>query len=132
MLPDKVWQVTLWWGPGMLIVLVFGYGFLRLSHYWIEKNMEMKRHQMESAFGIARQYVERFLTTERQQADALSRLASSIEQRDTRDSFEHQEMLIALKALHCDLEWLPCRRSQARPPDACPAGPEGLASPGAA
>jgi hypothetical protein len=112
MLPEKVWQVTLWWGPGMLIVLVFGYGFLRLAHYWIEKNMEVKRQQLESVFGIARQYVERFLTTERQQADALSRLASTIEQRDSHDSFEHQEMLIALKAMHRDLELLLCSRSQ--------------------
>jgi len=110
MLPEELWKVTLWWGPGVVIVLVFGYGLLRLAHYWIEKNMETKRHQMESAFGIARQYVEQFLSTERQQADALSRLAATIEQRDTRDSFEHQEMLIALKAMHRELEALPgCR-----------------------
>jgi hypothetical protein len=120
MLPDSFKQVTMWWGPGMLLVLVFGYGFLRLAHYWIEKNMEVKRHQMESAFGIARQYVEQFLNTERQQADALSRLAASIEQRDSRDSFEHQEMLIALKAMHRELESFPCRRS-AEP--ACGAAP---------
>jgi hypothetical protein len=113
MLPDNFWQMALWWGPGMLIVLVFGYGFLRLAHYWIEKNMEVKRQQMESAFGIARQYVERFLTTERQQADALSRLAASIEQGDSRESFEHQEILIALKALHRDLDALAAGRNPA-------------------
>ena len=106
MLPESLWQMAVWWGPGVLIVLALGYGALRLAHYWIEKNMEAKRHQMENAFGIARQYVEQFLTTERQQADALSRLAASIEQRDSRDSFEHQEMLIAIKAMHHDLESL--------------------------
>ncbi len=110
MLPDELWRVTLWWGPGVLIVLVFGFGFLRLAHYWIEKTMEVKRQQMESAFGIARQYVEQFLSTQRSQADALSRLAASVEQRDSRDSFEHQEMLIALKAMHRELESLPCCR----------------------
>ena len=112
MLPESFKQVTLWWGPGMLIVMVFGYGFIRLAHYWIEKSMEVKRHQMENVFGIARQYVEQFLTTERQQADALSRLAASIEQRDSRDSFEHQEMLIALKAMHREMEtWAGLRSS---------------------
>ena len=113
MFPDELWRVTVWWGPGVVIVLVFGFGFLRLAHYWIEKTMEVKRQQMESAFGIARQYVEQFLSTERQQADALSRLAASIEQGDSRDSFEHQEMLIALKAMHRELESLPCCRSTA-------------------
>jgi hypothetical protein len=113
MLPDDLGRVTMWWGPGVLIVLVFGYGFLRLAHYWIEKSMEVKRQQMESAFGIARQYVEQFLSTQRSQANALSRLAASIEQRDSRDSFEHQEMLIALKAMHRDIESLPCCRNAA-------------------
>lgn len=118
MLPDELWRVTAWWGPGVVIVLVFGYGFLRLAHYWIEKTMEVKRQQMESAYGIARQYVEQFLSTERQQADALSRLAASVEQRDSRDSFEHQEMLIAVKAMHRDLESLAA-------PAACRAGSPG-------
>jgi hypothetical protein len=111
MLPEDLWNVALWWGPGVVIVLVFGYGFLRLAHYWIEKSMEVKRQQMESVFGIARQYVEQFLSTQRSQANALSRLAASVEQRDSRDSFEHQEMLIALKALHRELEVLPCCRN---------------------
>ena len=110
MLPDDLWRVAVWWGPGVVIVLVFGYGFLRLAHYWIEKTMEVKRQQMESVFGIARQYVEQFLSTQRSPANALSRLSASVEQRDSRDSFEHQEMLIALKAMHRDLESLPCCR----------------------
>ena len=104
MFPETLWQMALWWGPGVLIVLALGYGGLRLAHYWIEKNMEAKRRQTESAFGIAQQYVEQFLSTERQQADALSRLAASVERSDSRDSFEHQEILIALKAMHRDLE----------------------------
>jgi hypothetical protein len=116
MLPENLWQMAVWWGPGVLIVLALGYGALRLAHYWIEKNMEAKRHQMESVFGIARQYVEQFLSTERQQADALSRLAASIEQRDSRDSFEHQEMLIAIKAMHRDMETLGCATGPRRAP----------------
>jgi hypothetical protein len=115
MLPETLWQMAVWWGPGVLIVLALGYGALRLAHYWIEKNMEVKRHQMESVFGIARQYVEQFLSTERQQADALSRLAASVEQSDSRDSFEHQEMLIAIKAMHRDLETLAGAERRADP-----------------
>jgi hypothetical protein len=67
---------------------------------------------MDSAFGIARQYVEQFLGTQKSQADALSRLAACVEHRDTHESFEHQEMLIALKALHRDLTGLRCREKQ--------------------
>lgn len=110
MLPEELWRVTVWWGPGVLIVMVFAYGLLRLAHYWIEKTMEFRRRQMESAFGIARQYVEQFLSTQHAQADALSRLAASVEQHDSRESFEHQEMLIALKALHRNVDELACRR----------------------
>ncbi len=99
----EVWRLAIWWGPGILIVLAFGYGFMRLAHYWIEKNAEVKRHQLETTFGIARQYVEQFLNSQRSQSDALARLAASVEQRETRESFEHQEILIALKALHQEL-----------------------------
>jgi hypothetical protein len=108
-MPDNFEQIALWWGPGILILMLFGYGALRLAHYWIEKTMEVKRQQLDSAFGIARQYVEQFLGTQRSQADALARLASSVERRDSHESFEHQEMLIALKALHRDIAALPCR-----------------------
>ena len=111
-MPSDFQQIALWWGPGVLLLMIFGYGILRLAHYWIEKSMEVKRQQMESAFGIARQYVEQFLGTQKSQADALSRLAASVEQRDSHESFEHQEMLIALKALHRDLAGLPCRRPE--------------------
>ncbi len=110
MTPFDLERTALWWGPGFVLVLIFAYGFLRLAHTWIEKTMEVKRQQMESAFGIARQYIEQFLKTQHSQADALSRLANSVEQRDSRESFEHQEMLIALKALHGNVESL-LRRS---------------------
>jgi hypothetical protein len=110
--PDDWRQVAVWWGPGIMIVMVFAYGFLRLAHYWIEKTMEVKRQQMESAFGIARQYVEQFLASQHAQANALSRLAASVEQHDSREGFEHQEMLIALKALHRDVESLGCHSAQ--------------------
>jgi hypothetical protein len=108
-MPSDFQQIALWWGPGVLILMVFVYGGLRLARYWIEKTMEVKRQQMDSAFGIARQYVEQFLGTQRSQADALSRLAACVEHRDTHESFEHQEMLIALKALHRDIAALPCQ-----------------------
>ena len=102
-------RIALWWGPGILLLMLFGYGFLRLARYWIEKSMEVKRQQMENTFGIARQYIEQFLSAQRSQAQALSRLATSVEQSDSRESFEHQEMLIALKAMHHAIGELPCR-----------------------
>lgn len=109
--PMEGWQVAVWWGPGILILMVFALGFLRLARTWIEKSMEVKRQQMESAFGIARQYVEQFLASQHAQANALSRLAASVEQHDSREGFEHQEMLIALKALHREVESLSCCHS---------------------
>jgi len=113
MMPYDAEHLALWWGPGILVLLIFGYGFLRLAHYWIEESMEVKRQQMDSAFGIAREYIEQFLATQQAQAEALSRLAASVEQRDSHESFEHQEMLIALKAMHHDIGSLPCRREKA-------------------
>jgi hypothetical protein len=104
MLPDDWMQIAMWWGPGALILIVLTYGTLRLARLWIEKTMEVRRQQMESAFGMARQYVEQFLGAQKSQAEALSRLASTVEQSDSRESFEHQEMLIALRALHREVE----------------------------
>lgn len=112
-MPDNLERMALWWGPGILVLVLFGYGILRLARYWIEKSMEVKRRQMENIFEMARQYVEQFLSAQRSQAQALSRLATSVEQSDSRDSFEHQEMLIALKALHRDIQKLPCRGEEA-------------------
>ncbi len=106
MSPFEVQHIALWWGPGVLILMVFGFGFLRLAKYWIGKSMEMKRQQMEGAFSMIRQYVEKFLGTQKSQADALTRLATSVERRDSVESFEHQEILITLKALHQDVERL--------------------------
>jgi hypothetical protein len=110
-------RLALWWGPGILVLIVFGYGMLRLAHYWIEKSAEFKRQQMDSIFGMARQYIEQFLRTQGSQADALSRLATTVEQRESVESFEHQEMLIAIKALHREVESL--ARKLAEPAGEC-------------
>ncbi|MBZ5516452.1 MAG: hypothetical protein LAN62_16695 [Acidobacteriia bacterium] len=118
-MPDDLNSIALWWGPGILVLLIFGYGVLRLAHHWIEKSMDVKREQTESAFRVARDYIEQFLSAQQSQAEALSRLASSVEQRDSHESFEHQEMLIALKAMHRDIAELPCRG-----PAECPRPPE--------
>jgi hypothetical protein len=92
--------------------MAFGYGFLRLAHYWIEKSMEVKRQQMDGAYALVRHYIEQFLGAQSGQADALSRLASSVEHRESQESFEHQEILIALKALHRDMNSLRCRSAE--------------------
>jgi hypothetical protein len=92
--------------------MVFGYGFLRLAHYWIEKSMEVKRQQMDGAYSLVRHYIEQFLGAQSGQADALSRLANSVEHRESQESFEHQEILIALKALHRDMNSLRCRSEE--------------------
>jgi hypothetical protein len=113
--PLDLQRVALWWGPGMLLLITFGYGFLRLAHYWIEKSMEVKRQQTDGAYGLVRQYIEKFLGAQSGQADALSRLANSVEHRESQESFEHQEILIALKALHRDMNSLRCRSE-----DFCP------------
>jgi len=109
--PD-VQRVALWWGPGILVLIAFGYGLLRLAQYWIEKSMEVKRQQMDGAYGLVRQYIEKFLGAQSGQADALSRLANSVEHRESQESFEHQEILIALKALHHDMSCLRCRQGE--------------------
>jgi hypothetical protein len=109
MMTDEINHVMVWWGPGILVLMVLTYGLLRLAHYWIEKTTQVKSQKMESSFGLARQYVEQFLGAQRSQADALSRLATCTEHRESIDSFEHQEILIALKAMHRDLDSLTCR-----------------------
>ena len=110
--PLDIQRVALWWGPGILVLIIFGYGFLRLAHYWIEKSMEMKRQQMDGAYALVRHYIEQFLGAQSGQADALSRLANSVEHRESQESFEHQEILIALKALHRDMNNLRCRSEE--------------------
>jgi len=102
-------HVALWWGPGVLVLISFGWGFFRLAQYWIEKSMDMKRQQMDGAYGLVRQYIEKFLGAQNGQADALARLASCLEHHESQESFEHQEILIALKALHRDMNSLRCR-----------------------
>ena len=120
MSPLDAEHVALWWGPGILVLIIFGYGFLRLAHYWIEKTMEMKRQQSDGLFGIARQYIEQFLSTQKSQADALTRFAATVEQRESRASFEHQEILIALKTLHREVQILVRRLGEAVPPASPP------------
>jgi hypothetical protein len=105
-------HVAIWWGPGVLVLIAFGWGFFRLAQYWIEKSMDVKRLQMDGAYGLVRQYIEKFLGAQSGQADALSRLANSVEHRETQESFEHQEILIALKALHRDMNGLRCRAGE--------------------
>jgi len=120
MSPLDIQRVALWWGPGILVLIIFGYGFLRLAHYWIEKSMEVKRQQMDGAYSLIRQYIEQFLGAQSGQADALSRLANSVEHRESQESFEHQEILIALKVLHRDMNSLRCRSGE--DPGALPRG----------
>jgi len=125
--PD-VQRVALWWGPGVLVLIAFGYGLLRLAQYWIEKSMEVKRQQMDGAYGLVRQYIEKFLGAQSGQADALSRLANSVEHRESQESFEHQEILIALKALHHDMNGLRCRQVEDYSAPRTTAGFAGLCS----
>ena len=106
MMPDDFAHMAMWWGPGVLLMLAFSYGLLRLAQVWIERTMDAKRRQMESVFGMAEQYVKQFLNAQRSQAEALSRLASSVERSDSRDSLEHQQILVALRAMHRDMERL--------------------------
>jgi hypothetical protein len=94
---------ALLWGPGVAVLLIFTYGLTRLAHHWIEKSIEFKRKQMDTAFAVARTYLEQFVNAQKSQADAFSRLAGSVEQSGSRDSFEHQEILIAIKAMRDQL-----------------------------
>jgi len=104
MMPQDFAHMAMWWGPGMLLLLAFSYGLLRLAQVWLERTLDAKRRQMESLFGMAEQYVKQFLSAQLSQAEALSRLASSVEQSDSRDSMEHQQILVALRAMHGDLK----------------------------
>ncbi len=99
MLPIEIGRFALLWGPGVLVLMVFSYALLRLAQYWIAKSMDFKQKQLDSLLTLGRTYFEQFVATQRSQADAFSRLASAVEQRDSHESFEHQEMLIALKAI---------------------------------
>lgn len=104
MMPQDFAHMAMWWGPGAVLLLAFSYGLLRLAQVWIERSMDARRRQMEGLFGMAEQYVKQFLNAQVSQAEALSRLASSVEQSDSRDSMEHQQILIALRAMHGDIQ----------------------------
>ena len=107
--PLDLQHMVLWWGPGVLVLIAFGWGFFRLAEYWIGKSMDVKRQQMDGAYGLVRQYIEKFLGAQSGQADALARLANCVEHHESQESFEHREILIALKALHQDMDGLRCR-----------------------
>lgn len=100
MIPQDLSHYIVLWGPGILILIVLSYGLMRIAYHWIDRTMEVKRCQTDSAFEVARDYVAQLAGASRSQADALTRLASAVEHRDSLESYEHQEMLIALKALH--------------------------------
>jgi hypothetical protein len=104
--PQDIERYIVLWGPGILILIIFGYGLMRLAFHWIDRTMEVKRKQMDSAFDIARDYVGQLASASRSQAAALSRLAEAVEHRDSVEGYEHQEMLVALKALHHNVEEL--------------------------
>lgn len=106
MVPQDVLKIALQWGPGILILLVFAYGSLRLAHHWIDKSMELKREQLEGMFRVARDYVDNIVGAQKSQAEAVARLAGSMEHRESFESYEHQEMLIALKAIHQNVQSL--------------------------
>ena len=113
-IPQDLARYIVLWGPGILILIVFAYGFMRLAHHWIDRTTDIKRKQLDSAFDIARDYVAQLAGASKSQAEALSRLASAVEHRDSLESYEHQEMLIALKALHRNMDDL---MAQARVPE---------------
>jgi len=95
---------ALLWGPGVLVLVVFSYALVRLAYHWIDKSVEVKRQQTESLFEVARTYLQQLVSAQKSQADAFSRLASTVEHRDSHDGLEHQEMLIALKAMRETLD----------------------------
>ncbi len=104
MFPGDFYRVALWWGPGALLLVILAYGSLRLGRLWIEESMTAKRRQMEALLDMLRQYVEQFVGAQKSQAEALARLAAGVERSDSRESLEHQQILIALKAMHEDIE----------------------------
>jgi len=105
-MPENLDKVALWWGPGILILMVFAYGFMKLARHWIDRSMELRRELTERAFGAARDYMGQLANAHQSQAEAVSRLASVMEHRNSMESYEHQEMLIALKAMSRDVQAL--------------------------
>lgn len=104
--PQDLERYIVLWGPGILILVIFGYGLMRLAFHWIDRTMDVKRQQMDSAFDIARDYVGQLASASKSQATALSHLAEAVEHRDSVEGYEHQEMLVALKALHQNVQEL--------------------------
>src|SRR2546428_7896664 len=96
MSPFDAERIALWWGPGVLILIVFGFGFLRLAKYWIERSMDVKRQQMISVFGMFQTYVEQFLSAQKCQADALARLAGPVRRPRPAQRFRHPGNIVSL------------------------------------
>jgi len=99
-IPQDLSHYVVLWGPGILILIVLSYGLMRIAFHWIDRTMDVKRRQTDSAFEVARDYVAQLAGASRTQADALERLAAAVEHRDSLETYQHQEMLISLKALH--------------------------------
>lgn len=106
MVPQDLERYIVLWGPGILILIVLAYGCMKLAYHWIDRAAEVKRFQMDGAFDIARDYVGQLAGAAKSQAEALTRLAATVEHRDSVESYEHQEMLISLKALHRNMDEL--------------------------
>jgi len=104
--PQDLERYIVLWGPGILILVIFGYGLMRLAFYWIDRTTEVRRKQTDSALDIARDYVGQLAEASKSQATALLRLAEAVEHRDSVEGYEHQEMLVALKAVHRNVEQL--------------------------
>ena len=99
-IPQDLSHYVVLWGPGILILIVLSYGLMRIAFHWIDRTMDVKRRQTDSVFEVARDYVAQLAGASRTQADALERLAAAVEHRDSLETYQHQEMLISLKALH--------------------------------
>jgi hypothetical protein len=102
-IPQDLSRYVMLWGPGILILVVLAYGLMRIAYHWIDRTMDVKRRQTDSVFDVARDYVAQLAGASRSQAEALTRLAAVVEHRDSLENYQHQEMLIALKALHRNL-----------------------------
>jgi hypothetical protein len=106
MSPFDLEKFALLWGPGIVVLAVFSIAGVRLAQFWIDKSMEHRRKQTDGVIEMARTYLDQMVGAQRSQSDAFTRLAAAVEQSDSKESFEHQEMLIAIKALHRHVDGL--------------------------
>jgi hypothetical protein len=99
-------KFALLWGPGIVVLVVFSFTGAKLAQYWIDKSMEQRRRQIEGTFEIARTYLQQIVGAQRSQSDAVASLVATVEQGGSKVGFEHQEMMMAIKALHRHLDGL--------------------------